>query len=122
MKVSLCQKESKIEFVRFESLKELDGMLWDEREEKRREWGRGSAGDYEPVEAVKGVSISKRVNDLSSLSLHFSSTEYLKTEGNQIIHHGSDHKDTCIIDRQMKTVLFSRLFSLLHSIFITGYL
>ena len=117
VKVSLARSE-RIEFVRFESLKELE-----EIEENRIEWGRGRGQVYTPVEAVKGVSITKRVDTLSSLSLHLSSNETIKTEGNKIIHHGTGyHCDTCIIDREMRTVLSSLLFSLLHSLFITGYL
>ena len=112
-----------IEFVRFESLKEVYVMGLDEREETRIEWGRGRGKDYTPVEALHGVNITKRVDNLSSLSLHLLSNEYIKTEGNQIIHHGSDYNyDTCIIDREMTTVLSSLLSSPLHSLFITGYL
>ena len=122
VKVSLAWEETKIEFVRFESVKELNETELGEREENRREWGRGGAGRYEPVEALNGMTITMRVDGLSSLSLHISSNESIKAEGNQIIHHGRDHKDTCIIDREMRTVLPSLLFSLLHSLFITGYL
>ena len=117
VKVSLVSKDSKIEFVRFESLKELDG-----REEDRREWGRGRGKEYTPIEALNGVNITKRIDNLSTLSLHLSSNESIKTEENQIIHHGRNHWDTCIINREMRTVLSSLLFSLLHSLFITGYL
>ena len=123
MKVSLYDKDSKIEFVRLASMKELTGMELNEEEEKRLEWGSGRGNQaYTPVEAVTGVTITETVNNLSSLSLHISWNESIKTEGNLIIHHGSEHEDTCIIDREMRTVLSSLLFSLLHSLFITGYL
>ena len=121
VKVSLYHYR-KIEFIRFESLKDLDEMELDEREENRVEWGRGRGNHYAPGEALNGGSITKRVDNLSSLSLHISSNESIKAEGNQIIHHGSDNYDTCIINREMTTVLSSLLFSLLHSLFITGYL
>ena len=41
VKVSLYDKDSKIEFVRFESVKDLGGMELDGRVETRIEWGRG---------------------------------------------------------------------------------
>ena len=122
VKVSLYDKYDEIEFLRVASVKELDGIGLDGSEEKRVEWGRGRGKEYTPLEALNGVRITKRINTLSSLSLHISSNGSIKTEGNQIIHHGGYNFDTCIIDREMRTVLSSLLFSLLHSLFITGYL
>ena len=121
MKVTL-DEDAKIEFIRFESMKEESGKELDGREEKRVEWGRGNGNFYEPVKADEGGTVLSREDQFSKRSLRLSSNEYLRINGNQLIHHGSDHKDTCIIDRELTTVLSSHLFSLLHSLFIIGYL
>ena len=122
VKVTL-NEDAKIEFLRFESMKEESGMGLDGREEneKRVPWERGNGPFYEPVEADEGVNVISRENQFSKHSLHLSSNNYLTIDGNRIIHDGRDHMDTCIINREMKTVLSSLLsssFSLHHRVSI----
>ena len=55
IKVSLSGNYSKIEFLRFESVKELDGMVWDAREEERVDWGRGRGKEHTPRRSLNGT-------------------------------------------------------------------
>ena len=49
VKVSLKNNCSKIEFLRFESLKAVNGIVWDGRQQNRVEWGSGRGEEYTPI-------------------------------------------------------------------------